>query len=101
MSTKISLFCTAGMSTTLLVKKMKDEATAKHIDVTIDAHPVSEIKGHAKDADVILLGPQIAYKQDEVQNEYPDHKIAVIGMRDYGMMNGPAVLQQALDLAQT
>lgn len=43
-------------------------------------------------ADMILLGPQVRYRLKEVQAELPNNKVEVIDMKDYGMMNGKAVL---------
>ena len=41
---------------------------------------------------MILLGPQVRYRLKEVQGELPNNKVDVIDMKDYGMMNGKAVL---------
>ena len=38
----ILLVCAAGMSTSLLVNKMKDAAKAKGVEININALPVSE-----------------------------------------------------------
>ena len=52
---------------------------------------VSEAKNY-QSADMILLGPQVRYRLKEVQGELPNNKVEVIDMKDYGMMNGKAVL---------
>lgn len=54
---KIVLLCAAGMSTSILVKKMQEAAKADNFDCEIAAYPTSEAKDKATDADVILLGP--------------------------------------------
>ena len=84
--TKIVLLCAAGMSTSALVRKMKDAAKAEGYECDISAHSVSEAKNY-QSADMILLGPQVRYRLKEVQGE-----VEVIDMKDYGMMNGKAVL---------
>lgn len=89
--TKIVLLCAAGMSTSALVRKMKDAAKAKDYECDISAHSVSEAKNY-QSADMILLGPQVRYRLKEVQGELPNNKVEVIDMKDYGMMNGKAVL---------
>lgn len=38
---KIALCCAAGMSTSMLVKKMRDSAKKRGVDIFIDAFPVS------------------------------------------------------------
>ena len=89
--TKIVLLCAAGMSTSALVRKMKDAAKAEGYECDISAHSVAEAKNY-QSADMILLGPQVRYRLKEVQGELPNNKVEVIDMKDYGMMNGKAVL---------
>ena len=95
--TKIVLLCAAGMSTSALVRKMKDAAKAEGYECDISAHSVSEAKNY-KSADMILLGPQVRYQKDKVTAAYPDKPVAVIDMRLYGMMKGKEVLQEALKM---
>ena len=53
-----------------------------------------------KKIDVVLLGPQVRYLEAGSKNKLEGTNIplAVIDMTAYGMMNGPKVLQQAIDL---
>ncbi|NSA02839.1 cellobiose-specific phosphotransferase system component IIB [Clostridium beijerinckii] len=57
----IRLFCAAGMSTSLLVNKMKEAAKNKGIDVDIEAFPESQMDKNIEGVDVALLGPQVGY----------------------------------------
>ena len=75
---------------------MKDAAKAEGYECDISAHSVSEAKNY-QSADMILLGPQVRYRLKEVQGELPNNKVEVIDMKDYGMMNGESVLEQALE----
>lgn len=90
--TTIVLLCAAGMSTSALVRKMKDAAKAANFECDISAHPVAEAKSY-ESADMILLGPQVRYRLKEVQGQLPNNKVEVIDMKDYGMMNGKGVLE--------
>lgn len=96
----INLFCAAGMSTSLLVKKMQEAAKKQGIEATIAAYPESELRKRLEGLDVALLGPQVQYKlaEDKKICEPAGVPIAVIPMMDYGMMNGEKVLKLALDL---
>lgn len=94
----IVLFCAAGMSTSLLVSKMQAAAKEEGYDCTIAAYSLNELAEKGKDADCILLGPQVRYQQDKVRAAYPDKPVAVIDMRLYGMMKGKEVLQAAKEL---
>jgi len=92
---KIYLFCSAGMSTTLLLKKMQKEADDQGAPVEIHAFPVSDISAKGGEADIILLSPQVRYKEHEVQEEFPNSIVSTIEMRDYGMMDGKKVFIDA------
>ena len=60
---KIVLLCAAGMSTSMLVTKMKKYAESEGYDCEINAHAVSEAKQYGAEADIVLLGPQDVYKR--------------------------------------
>ncbi|NCB33182.1 MAG: PTS sugar transporter subunit IIB [Erysipelotrichia bacterium] len=94
----IVLFCAGGMSTSLLVKKMRDEADVLGMDCTINAYGLAETDTYAPDADLILLGPQVRYALTKIQENYPDKTVETIDMRAYGMMDGKTVLNTALKL---
>jgi cellobiose PTS system EIIB component len=96
---KILLVCAAGMSTSLLVNKMNEAASEKGIDVEIFALPISECSSVINEVDVVLLGPQVRYQKPQVDDLVKGRvPVEVIEMRDYGTMNGKAVLGRALDL---
>ncbi|MCY7912193.1 PTS sugar transporter subunit IIB [Bacillus haynesii] len=95
---KILLVCAAGMSTSLLVSRMKKHAESLNEEIDIIALPVSEAGTAASSADVVLLGPQVRYQKSQVEASAGDTPVQVIDMRDYGTMNGEAVLQKALQL---
>lgn len=97
---KIMLCCSAGMSTSLLVKKMVAAAQQQDLDVQIDAYGASEFSNHVGDYDVVLLGPQVKYMQPDLQKEADAFGIKVepINMMDYGLQNGEKVLEFAFSL---
>ena len=55
---KIRLFCAAGMSTSLLVTKMREAAKAMGIDADIEAAGETRMNEETEGCDVALLGPQ-------------------------------------------
>ena len=97
----IRLFCAAGMSTSLLVNKMKDAAKAKGIEADIEAFPEGQMDKHLENVNVALLGPQVGYTLGKAKKicEPKGIPVDVIPMVDYGMMNGAKVLDFALKLA--
>lgn len=93
----IYLVCNAGMSTSILVKKMQEAAEKKELaDVHIEAFSVEVLDQRVDTADCVLLGPQIRHMLDEVKKTvHGKCPIAVIDMRDYGMIRGDKVLDKA------
>lgn len=96
----IVLCCSAGMSTSLIVEKMEEAAKAKGIDVNIRAVSVSSVEESDKylDLDILLLGPQVKFKLNELKEKYNSKGtyVDVINMMDYGMVNGEKILNDAL-----
>lgn len=96
----ILLACSAGMSTSLLVTKMEEAAKAKGMDGKIWAVSGDAVGANIDEADVLLLGPQVRFLLGQMQ-KLGDEKgipVAVIETVNYGMMNGAAVLEQAIAL---
>ena len=94
----IVLFCAAGMSTSLLVNKMKAAAEADGLEYEIAAYPLSEAAEHGPSADIILLGPQVKYKLNDTKAQFPDKPVEAINMQDYGMMNGANVIKRVKEV---
>ncbi|PRX32464.1 PTS system cellobiose-specific IIB component [Orenia metallireducens] len=97
---KILLTCAAGMSTSLMVEKMKKAAAERGLDATIKAESVDKFVDLVTEYDVVLLGPQVRYKLAEfkkigAENNVP---VEVIDSVAYGMVNGGKVLDQAIEL---
>lgn len=96
---KIYLFCSAGMSTSLLVTKMQKAAEEKGMaDLHIEAFAESKAAEMGADADVVLLGPQIKFREKSIKEKLPTKPVMVINMQDYGLVNGAKVLESALAL---
>ncbi|MBM7543224.1 PTS sugar transporter subunit IIB [Amphibacillus cookii] len=100
----IMLVCSAGMSTSLMVSKMKDTAVQRNIDADIFAISASEFDDTLanKDVNVVLLGPQVKFMKKQLAPKLADKNVPIdaINMQHYGMMNGEKVLEQALQLLE-
>ncbi|EDK0566596.1 PTS sugar transporter subunit IIB, partial [Salmonella enterica] len=66
----ILLVCAAGMSTSMLVKRMQAYAESTNTEVNINAMSISEAKEKIKknEADVVLLGPQVRFQKKEIED---------------------------------
>ncbi len=96
MKRKIYLFCSAGMSTSLLVSKMRIQAEKYEVPVIIEAWPETLVSEKGPEADVILLGPQISYMLPEIQRLLPSKPVEVIDSNLYGKVDGLGVLKVAV-----
>ena len=94
--TKVMFVCSAGMSTSLLVEKVKKEASTAGVDLDIYAVSEAEAKKDLKQAEVLLLGPQVRYLENTFRKELEGSgvKLDVIEMRTYGLMDGKKVFAQ-------
>lgn len=99
---RVYLFCSAGMSTSMLASNMQDVANSHGLPVEVRAFPDGKIGEIVEQhhPDVILLGPQIKYRYNDISKEYGSRgiPIAVIDAGDYGMMDGEKVLKFAIKL---
>ncbi|WP_130835902.1 PTS sugar transporter subunit IIB [[Erwinia] mediterraneensis] len=99
---KIMLCCSAGMSTSMLVRKMSDAAEERGLPVQIEAFGVAEFDTQFPHYQVVLLGPQVKYMLNTLSEKAAAHGIPVqpIDMMDYGMQRGDKVLDYALSLIE-
>ncbi|MBM6841394.1 PTS sugar transporter subunit IIB [[Clostridium] spiroforme] len=95
------LFCSAGMSTSMLASKMQKVADDHKLPIEVKAFPDGKIDEIVDNyhPDVILLGPQVKYKFDEINAKYGSATpVQVIDQQAYGVMDGEKVLKSAIRL---
>jgi PTS system cellobiose-specific IIB component len=88
----VVLFCANGMSTGMLVNRMRDVAKEENVDLNINAYALAEVSRYIQDADIVLLGPQVRFELKKLRDSYPDKIIDTIEMTMYGMMDGKGVV---------
>ena len=102
---KIYLFCSAGMSTSMLASNMQSVANAHNLPIKVAAFSHNKLEEIIeKDTpDCILLGPQVKYMYEETVEQFGNTgiPIAVIDQADYGLMNGEKVLKSAIKLIKS
>lgn len=92
--TPMSSDYTANMN--FLISRMYKVAKSYGIDVKIHMDSASKIERRGKEADIILLTPELFAMKDEIQAKLPDKIVKVIDRKDYGFLNGEHVLWMAL-----
>ena len=99
---KVYLFCSAGMSTSMLASNMQDVANQHNLPIKVAAFPHNKLEEIISEdrPDCILLGPQVKYMYEETVEQFGSQgiPIAVIDQGDYGIMNGEKVLKSAIRL---
>jgi cellobiose PTS system EIIB component len=99
---KIYLFCSSGMSTSLLASNMQEVANVHNLDVEVKAFSIAKLQEiyEEKHPDCILLGPQVKFAFEETKKTYNqlNTPVGLIEASDYGTINGEHVLKTAVKL---
>ena len=99
MKKRIVLVCLAGMTTNLLVNRMRRAADMTDKNIDIVAISASEVEKDIQNehTDVYLLGPQVRYLKNDIKQALNNSDIPVknIDMTDYGLMDGSKVFAYA------
>lgn len=76
---KVYLFCSAGMSTSMLAAAMQKSADAHKLPMSVKAFPHNKLgEIIASDRpDCILLGPQVKYMLKETEDKYGKEGIPI------------------------
>lgn len=97
----ILLTCCAGMSTSILVEYMLQECKKQGKNYNIKTVDQGILEDELEGIDVILLGPQVRHilkRVEKITNgEIP---VGAIRVKDYGDLNGLAVLKHAEELVE-
>lgn len=98
----IILACMAGMSTNVMRGKIEEAGKEKQVDLTVKAISMDDIDKYLDTCDVVLLGPQIRYAENEIRKTIdkrnPNVKLMCIDTVDFGMMRGDLVFQKLMKL---
>lgn len=92
----VYLVCNAGMSTGILQMKLEEEAQRLHLDIKVEAIPITDVKEIESVADVVLLGPQIRFAYQDITNIMKQKPVLQISPQDFGMMNAKVIMQNIL-----
>ncbi len=97
---KILLLCSAGLSTAMVAKKMREAAEARGIECEIDAMGIEAFHECLNEYDIFLLGPQIRFKKEEYSEiaAKVGKKVEVINQLDYGMLKGEKIFDWAISM---
>lgn len=98
---RVLVACSAGMSTSLFVQRVKGAARTEDVTLQIEAVSISEARSLLQNNqyDLLLLGPQVAFMKNQMEKELGNSlPVRVINSQDYGLMRAENVLEQILDI---
>ena len=90
----IKLLCAAGTSTQVLADKVRELINKLGLELEVSAAPLAEAEEACKDADLLLLTPQIEFQLALVQKTFPDKKVDVIDFDAFADADAEAVIAQ-------
>ena len=88
---KVLVCCNTGVTTSLLVAKIKSVAEARNLEIEIEASPMATAAAHIAEADIVLLGPQVGYAKEAFE-EAGAKNVRVITVDDYATQNAEGIL---------
>ncbi len=103
---KIYLFCTAGMSTSILAQTMQKVAESHDLPLEVKAYPIAKIDEIVEEEhpSCALLGPQVQHQYEatklHIESTY-DVPVGLIDQESYGRIDGEVVLKSAIKLIKT
>lgn len=94
---KIMMVCAGGVSTSLLMKKMTKYWREIDEPLEVFACGLADYKDQKRDYDIVLVGPQVSYRLNLIQNDL--HKpCAAINSTDYALGDCKNIHQLAQSL---
>lgn len=95
---RILISCSSGASSSLYAHRLKSSMKDMGVEITVDAVSFLEMDRVQADYDIILLAPQVAYKQKEYRQLYGD-KVWTIQTMDYATVNVKPIEEKLLGKA--
>ena len=71
---------------------MLQQIEEEQLDYTISVSALSEASLTGKDADVILLTPQVRFNLSKIKSLFPEKEVSCIDAQDFKQGNGQAVI---------
>lgn len=99
---RVLLVCGSGASSGFMAANMRKAATARGVDLKVQARSESEIENYIDDIDVLMVGPHLAYVLDEVDDYVGDADVTVILMRSdyYSTLDGEGAVDHLMEAVE-
>lgn len=102
MSLNVLLVCGTGASSGFMAANMRKAAKKRGLDYKIQARSESELENYINDIDVLMIGPHLAFMEEEARGQVDADKVTVLLMKPdyYSILDGDGALddlQNALE----
>ena len=96
----VLLVCGTGASSGFMAANIRKAAAAKGLSITVNARSESVIEGYIEEIDGILIGPHLAYMQQDIEElcKGYDIKVGVVPQAAYARLDGDAALAYLLQM---
>lgn len=96
---KVLLTCGAGASSGFMAQRMRQAAADKNIELEVKAVSESELKDYLGEYDILLVGPHLKYKLEELTTVAGEYNVDVQVIDDeiYGKLDGGKLLDKVLE----
>lgn len=95
---KWMLCCYAGMTTSILGKKLEEEAAGRGFGLTVKVLPIAEAEAFVDEVEAIILGPHVRFMEENLKKAAPETPVYVIRPQDFGTMNTKVIVDEVLAL---
>ncbi len=87
---RILLFCNGGFSTSILADKINNEFEGYESS----ANDILNIDQVVNDDDVIVLGPQVCHREEEIKEKFSNNTVIQLTMVEFGMMDAESIINR-------
>lgn len=92
---KILLCCVGGLSSSIVMKKIRKYAEEIGEEVTIDAVGVNDVADYAKNYDCVLAAPQVCNHLSDIKEDAGIVPVTALNPQDYASGNAANIYKQA------
>lgn len=97
---RVLLICGAGASSGFIAQAIRKAAKKSGIELSCEARSESNLLDYASEIDILLIGPHLAYMEDDIKKQIAEYeiKVAVIPQGIYGSLDGAKALEMIQSL---
>ena len=99
---RVFLVCGSGASSGFMAASIRKAAKKRGEEVTVKAASESQIETYIDQFDYLLIGPHLAFKEEELRERVKGRniKVAIIPEDIYGTLDGERALELILNMKE-